>query len=407
MEASREATLNMYHEVIELCDNNPLIIALVAAFATSYNVFKTTVTAIVAGAVNLEAQTTGYAVAKTSSKRNLAIMASGIAGMVAAYASVNELEDLEENMNISFSKIFSSLDDEILAICTTIYNTANGLGVAVVDFGVTTVLLGAFQDAMDDYAAKKPKPKQSIQYKKAVRTQDDLLRKSADKTLKKQMDKLVVNFKTNGNALFESQYRAARVIINAGSFSTVLKILVVNAVNGLPLRNAKVYRDVSPAFKRTTIKGLSTYKDIEEGGHSFTIKHKLFNNKTVSNVMIAHGQKTTITVMMTPIGSEGTPAGDPAGFDVQEYQIPAGGAVQVLIGPINPAMQIYLLAKDGNAVVCTTNLPPNPCAGGYALNQGVPYLGGISGLSLDITKTHLQIANQTGSEIHVRVGIPQ
>jgi hypothetical protein len=405
MDSSKEAKLNMYHQVIQLCEGNLAIVALVAAFSTSYNVFKTTVTAIVSGAVDLETQTVGFRIAKVSAKRDLATMGSGIAGMVAAYASVISDEELEADMQISFTKINTALDDEVVAICTGIHAKANSLVLLLADYGVTPLLLTAYMAAITDYDDKKPKPLQSRAEKKGIRAQGDLLMKDADKVLKKQMDKLVVNFKTNGNALFESQYQAVRVIIDAGSFSTVLKILVVNAVNGLPLRNAKVYRDSAPLFKKTTIKGFVTFKDIEEGGHSFTIKHKLFQDYSLTGVMIAHGQKSIVTVMMVPVGVTGTPAGDPPGFDMQQFSIPAGGFIVIpLPNPLPPSLQLYFLATGGNAVICSTNLPAMGCVTGYALNQGTPFQGLIGALSLDLTKTHLEITNPGAEDIVVRVG---
>jgi hypothetical protein len=104
MESNRESRLNMYHQVIELCENNLLIVALVVAFQTSYNVFKTTVTAIVSGAADLEAQTGGFAISKKTARKNLATIGSGIAGMVYAYASVIGDEDLQEAMRITLPK---------------------------------------------------------------------------------------------------------------------------------------------------------------------------------------------------------------------------------------------------------------------------------------------------------------
>ena len=67
--------------------------------------------------------------------------------------------------------------------------------------------------------------------------------------LKKQMDKLAMNFLSNGNALFYYKYLAARNIVDPGSFKTVLKLLVFNAANNEPLRNVKCYRDSSAVIR--------------------------------------------------------------------------------------------------------------------------------------------------------------
>jgi hypothetical protein len=404
MDAKRESRLNMYHQLVELCENNLVTIALIVAFQTSYNAFKTIVQAIVVAQTTLDMQGTG-GTAKKVSKRSLASMGAGIAGMVYAYASVNNDEDLKDAMRINFTKIFKALDDDVVSICNTIYSTANGLGAALNDYGVSAALLTTFQNAIADYAGKAPKPRQTRAQKRAVLLQVKQMHASADTILHEQLDKLVVNFMLNGHADFELQYRAATTLISPGSFSTVLKILVLNSANQEPLRNAKSYRDASPAIKRSTIKGFVTYKDIEEGPHSFVIKHKLFGDLNLSNVMIAHGHKMTVTAMMIPKGGTGTPAGDPPGFDITEYPIPAGGFVVLpLPNPIPPGVQFYFRAIGGNAVICSTNLPASPCVTGYQLNAGTPFQGLVGGLGLNLTLTHLQITNPGGDDIVVRAG---
>jgi hypothetical protein len=167
---------------------------------------------------------------------------------------------------------------------------------------VSPALLTTYMTAINDYDSKKPKPRQSIAHKRAVGEQARQLERDADKMLLERMDRLVVNFILNANALFEREYRAARVIINPGSFSTVLKILVLNAANQLPLKNVKSYRDTSAVFKKSSDKGFITYKNIDEGGHSFVLKHKDFQDLNLTGVMIAHGHKMTVTAVMVPVG---------------------------------------------------------------------------------------------------------
>ena len=353
MEAQKEAKMNMYHSVIDLCEDNLVVVALVPAFETSYNSFKTTVSAIESGMDTLEAQTGGYAMSKKTAKRNLGTMGSGIAGMVYAYASVIADETLQEAMRIPFTKIGKALDDEVVSICNNIYSTANGLIASLADYGVTAPLLATFQTAISDYASKAPKPKQSKNNKKMMREQLNELFKDADGLLETQMDKLAVIFLSNGNAEFEGQYRAARVIVDPGTYSTVLKILVMNSMNNEPLKNVKSYRDNTATFKKSSDHGYITYKDIEEGAHSFVLKHKLFYDLEVNNIMISHGKKIEVNALMVPIaGGNNTVVrqgdispGDTGSFDGSLIQTTESSTVTVEIGP-NP---LRLSANDTQA----------------------------------------------------------
>ena len=103
--------------------------------------------------------------------------------------------------------------------------------------------------------------------------------------------------------MFWSGYFQARYIIDPGTYSTVLKILVLNKANNEPILSAKCYRDDSPDFKKSSTLGFVTFKDIEQGPHSFVLKHKLFENLTIPLVMISHGKKHEVTAKMKPIMS--------------------------------------------------------------------------------------------------------
>lgn len=299
MEAKKEAKLNMYNTVIALCDGNLAIIALVVAFQNSYNAFKTTVTAIAAAAAQLEAQTGGLATSKKAAKKELAMFGSGIAGLVFAYASVKNDNELKGQMKISFSDINEAKDDEAVPICQNVYDAANANLAFLGDYGVTVSLLATFQTAITDYLNKSPKPRLSMSEKKAKRAQMNTMFDDADKLLKEQMDKTALNFEHNGNKEFYGTYVAARIIIDPGTYNTVLKILVLNGATNEPLRNVKCYRDTSSTSKLSSEKGFVTYKNIEEGNHAFKLKHKLFQNADTT-VSISHNDKKTITVVMVP-----------------------------------------------------------------------------------------------------------
>lgn len=300
MNKKKEAKLNMYRAVISLCEENLPIVALVVAFQTSYGMFKVTVGAIAVAMGQLEAQTGEFATSKRKAKKDLGLLGSGIAGMVYAYASTIHDDVMKGAMAITYSDIYNAKDGEAGPKCQNIYDTANANLGALGDFGVTSTLLSTFQAAINDFNLKAPKPIQSRSEKKAVREQMDGLFVTADMILKEQMDKLSINFLSNGNVLFYGYYHAAREINGPGSFGTVLKIFVLNGATNEPLRGVKSYRDTSVIAKKSSNKGFVTYKNIEEGNHVFKLKHKLFADGT-GTVSMSHGDKKVITVVMQPV----------------------------------------------------------------------------------------------------------
>ena len=287
----------MYRRVVALCEDNLPIVALLPAFETSYLLFKATIDSIMSKAGKLEAQTGGLRISKRTAKKELAILGAEIAGFVFAYASGIEDEVMKGAMDINYSDIYNARDEEVAAKCANIYNAAHAnLGV-LGDYGVTGVLLGAFEAGINNYTALSPKPRGSMREKQTAREQVVLFFEKADVLLKERMDKLALNFNINGNRSFYLEYRAARIIIEPGSFKTVLKLLVLNSVTNEPLRNVKCYRDASVAFKKSSDKGMVTFKDVEQGQHSFRLRHKLFKD-AVCSVMMSYGEKKVVTVVM-------------------------------------------------------------------------------------------------------------
>ena len=102
------------------------------------------------------------------------------------------------------------------------------------------------------------------------------------------------------NTEWWNAYRDAREILDPGTFSTILKIEVLNKANNDPLINVKCYRDNAVTFKKSSKLGIVTFKDIEQGPHSFVLKHKLFENLTIPLVMISHGKKHSVIAKMKP-----------------------------------------------------------------------------------------------------------
>lgn len=227
----------------------------------------------------------------------MAEFGSGIAGLVYAYASAIDDDVLKEAMNISYSDITHAKDDDAVTICNNILAAATTNLGNLADYGVTAAVLGTFQTTIEDYANKAPKPRGAVNIKKGVRNQMNTLFRDATKIADERMDKIAVQFLHNGNAEFHGAYESARIIIDPGTFKTVVQLKVLNMANDEPLLNVKSYRDTSTLAKRSSTKGVITYKDAAEGKHVFVLKKKGFKD-TTAEVIAVHGKHTTLVVKM-------------------------------------------------------------------------------------------------------------
>ena len=146
--------------------------------------------------------------------------------------------------------------------------------------------------------------------------------------------------------------------------------------------------------------------ELTPGNSDLKVEKTNYVTQDILDLHFAPGSEKIYPITLPAKSSNPIPV-DPPGFVMQDFTIPSGGSVTVPIDgapPIPGDMQIYFYCGNGNAVVCTTNMPASPCSVGYSLMQGVAFLGTMSGLGLDLVKTHIQFTNNGPAEIVIRVG---
>lgn len=234
MTSKQEAKLNMYHAVINYCDDNAAITATVPAFGTAFSAFENKVEAIEETA-QLEAQViTGITIDKKVLRTSLTEQASGIAAVVYAYASGISNNTLKEEVNFSKSDLAVLRDDQLTPTVRNIHIKATDNLAALATYGITAPTLDAFDDLIDDYAAAVPTPRNAAAQRKAYATALKNHFKDADSILKDQLDKLAVQFKST-NPDFYNTYKNNRIIIDGPTSSTGIKGLITNSATGLPV----------------------------------------------------------------------------------------------------------------------------------------------------------------------------
>jgi hypothetical protein len=96
-----------------------------------------------------------------------------------------------------------------------------------------------------------------------------------------------------------------------------------------------------------------------------------------------------------------------AGYTIEEFIVPANSSFQIELDvPVVPNLELYLLAVDGDIMVCTTNMPAVPCMVGssYLLQEDVLFKDKFSALNLDLSKTHFQFTNNNSDNVVMKVG---
>lgn len=290
MDAKKEAKLNMYRVVKQVCDDNTTIVSGNAAFLAAFNSYKAKLSVLITTVTSELQIITGIATDKTTLKKNLSQSAADICNLVSAYASAVNNNTILAAVNFTYSTLFKIKDDKIHETCQNIYNTANSNAAALVAYGITPAMLTAFQQAITDYATIVPKPKSAKAARAAFTKSINLQMKDIDALLKKQLDKLLTAFKPT-KPDFVNTFKAGRVIIDPNSTVTQLKGKIIDALTKTPLMGAVVEITGAKSYTCKTNKlGFFTQKPIDQGEYTLTITLDGYQTIIISNYKAKLGQ---------------------------------------------------------------------------------------------------------------------
>jgi hypothetical protein len=300
MERKTEAKLNMYRAVANHCNANPAIVATVPAFQTAVTALNANISTILSTA-QMEVQViSGITADKSALKESLAQQAADIAAIVFAFASSTNNNTLKEQVKFSFREILRIKDDLIAPTCLNIHDAANANLAALAAYGITAATLTAFNNAITNYSAAVPSPRNAVSLRAAYKKDITNLIKQTDKLLKEQLDKLSVQFKT-ANTEFYNAYKSNRVIIDAGAAGTQIKGKVVSAVDNKALKDVKVEIVGNGLSDLSSNTGRFMIKPGAAGNYSIKLSKTGFQDNTLANVVVQTGQPSDVgTVILTP-----------------------------------------------------------------------------------------------------------
>lgn len=290
MDAKKEAKLNMYRVIKQVCDDNTTTVSSNAAFLAAFNSYKAKLSVLITTVTSELQVITGIATDKTTLKKNLAQSAADICNLVSAYASAVNNNTILAAVSFSYSTLYKIKDDKIHETCQNIYNTAYANAAALVSYGVTTAMLSAFQQAITDYATIVPKPKSAKAARTAFAKSINLQMKDIDALLKKQLDKLLTAFKPT-KPDFVNTFKAGRVIIDPSTTVTQIKGKVIDALTKEPLMGAVIEVTGPKSYTlKSNNKGNFAKKPVDPGEYTLTITLDGYQPITISNYKAKLGQ---------------------------------------------------------------------------------------------------------------------
>jgi hypothetical protein len=209
---SRQA---MIKSVLGVLEDSVSITASVPSIARCYAGLNSTADAIDEAAVTQQSRN-GLVAAKATAKGQLLDVAHDAASAVGSYGTESENDELSGRCDYSRSDLGNGRDSEVVSRCKSVHAAATGVSEELADHGVTDAKLTTLKKKIDAFDKISTKPRQSVAASSAATKRLPILLRQANRCLTKQLDKVMVRFKTT-QPEFYAKYRASRAVVTPGA----------------------------------------------------------------------------------------------------------------------------------------------------------------------------------------------
>lgn len=299
MNSRQEAKLNMYRATENHCNENAAIVATVPAFATTLTIFSATVSTLISTAQQEDLVVKGITIDKAEAKKILSQLAADIAAPIFAYASANANNQLKQEVNFTLSQLLKTKDDILAPRCQNIHDAGIANLPSLAPYGITPVVLTAFQEVIDAYQQKVPTPRNSAAQKRSIRESIKNLFTEADTILKERLDKTLVGFRST-HPEFIATYKANRVVIDPARSATTIKGRVLHAATATPIAGAFVHIPQTDTQVSADHTGNWEIKPIPPGVYTIIVSATGFQQKEIRGIAVKLGQTTTLNTELQP-----------------------------------------------------------------------------------------------------------
>ncbi len=221
---------------------------------------------------------------------------------VVAYATVNKLYELLEEVNYSESDLKRLADTQLRTVCQVINDRTTTVLASLNDYGVTQALLDDQALANTNYYKELTSPREGIIYRKIATTAMAEAFKESTKVLV-VMDKLVETLKDSDPDSYLS-YVNARIVVDYGKGKKKEEFFIsgktIDFDSGLPLGGVHVSIVGTTTVMMTEIDGLFNIK--VSGPGEYMLQGERDNYRTLLEEVSLNGEPTDVVMEMEKAG---------------------------------------------------------------------------------------------------------
>ncbi len=188
-------------------------------------------------------------------------------------------------------------DEELAPVCRIYLDLAIAHEQALADYGLSKSVIDAFTIAISSYESAVPAPRNAIANRMAYRNKLAELYTAADAILKGKIDKLSLPLK-KANPEFITAYTANRAIVNSGTTTTALRIIIKDEKTMEPLSDALVQIEKIDFESKTGAAGEVIAKPIPQGTYTAQIKKEGYQPATLTEVKVTQGKTNTMEIVL-------------------------------------------------------------------------------------------------------------
>ncbi|WP_026706164.1 carboxypeptidase-like regulatory domain-containing protein [Flavobacterium soli] len=244
-----------------------------------------------------ERNNTGTAQLKNTLKEKLVNSSLKMGRKITAFAIDEELQELQQMVNYSKTKLSESADTILIDRCKIIHDASFTNFEGLVPYGVTEVMIKNLNIDIENFKKIMPEPRLKITTKKDATDELGMLFKDTGKLLKK-MDKVFEMIRDEHHDFYRN-YKNNRILINPGAHPASV-IGTVKNVAKEAMANV-VIREPQTGLEITTgPRGMFRIKKMKPGNYEMLFTKNGFKEELVK-IAINDKEITEVHVIMQPM----------------------------------------------------------------------------------------------------------
>jgi hypothetical protein len=300
MNTNQKNKLDMLLAMQAICNSNMAVLLLLPQFDQWFQALGNVVKEIKRLSEAQELDYKGKTETKNSKKNFLINNTMEVVRRTVAYAMVNDLYELKQEVDYTISDLIRCADTELRTICQVVNERATSVLTELASFGVTQAMLEDQQTAINDYFGEITKPREGIIGRKNATSAMKEEFKKADDIVNNRLDKLVAMLKTSNPEVYES-YTNARIIIDLGhgkkNGEYKIEGETIDFESGLPLAGVNVSIVGTTTVVMTGPDGLFNIPVKSAGDYALRAEKDGYKVLIGEEVIVGNGQEEVVMEM--------------------------------------------------------------------------------------------------------------